>query len=113
LDRQRIRKVIRKFSYLIERNKDLRAFSDYKEGVNEGLELAKDTFEENVEKFTSLGLGEDIGANVQNLQNKYDLLIDSIDIKEKPRYSKDQLDGIREGLERSKKLFEECLVECF
>lgn len=113
MDRQKIRKAIRKFSDLIEGNKDLRAFSDYKEGVNEGLELAKDTFEENVEKFVLLGLEKDVDSKVQTLQNKYDLLMDSVDVKGKPRYSKDQVEGIREGLERSKKLFGECLKECF
>jgi hypothetical protein len=113
LDKQKIKKITRKFNDLIERNKDHRAYSDFKEGVNEGLEVAKDTFEENIMRFTSLESDEERETKAEELQNKFNLLIDSVVVKEKPRYSKDQLDGIHEGLEKSKKLFMECLEECF
>ena len=33
-------------------NKDHQAYSDFKEGVNKGLDIAKYTFEENAEKFS-------------------------------------------------------------
>ncbi|HEY3361913.1 MAG TPA: hypothetical protein VGK06_08870 [Methanosarcina sp.] len=32
-------------------NKDYQAYSDFKEGVNKGLDIAKYTFEENLEKI--------------------------------------------------------------
>ncbi len=34
-----------------ERNKDRQPYSGLKEGINKGLEIAKDAFEENAEKF--------------------------------------------------------------
>ena len=51
MNKQQVKNAVRRFSDLIERNKDLQAYSDFKEGMNEGLEIAKDTFEENAEKF--------------------------------------------------------------
>jgi hypothetical protein len=113
LDQQRIQKTVRKFSDLIERNKDRRAYSDYKEGVNEGLEMAKDTFEENVEKFLSPVPDEDPEAKIRSLQDRFNLIIDTIVVKEKPNYSPDQLEGIFEGFEKSKKLFGECIREYY
>ena len=32
--------LIRKFNVCIERNKDYQAYSDFKEGVNKGLDIA-------------------------------------------------------------------------
>ncbi|AKB77363.1 hypothetical protein MSHOH_0880 [Methanosarcina horonobensis HB-1 = JCM 15518] len=113
MNQQRIKKTVRKFSDLIERNKDRRAYSDYKEGINEGLEMAKDTFEENVEKFLSSVPDEDPVAKVQSLQDRFNLIIDTIVVKEKPNYSPDHLDGIYEGFEKSKKIFGECLREYY
>lgn len=113
MEQQRIKKTVRKFSDLIERNKDTRAYSDYKEGINEGLEMAKDTFEENVEKFLSPSSGEDPQAKIRSLQDRFNLIIDTIVVKEKPNYSPDHLDGIYEGFEKSKKLFGECIQEYY
>lgn len=112
MDQRRIRKTVRKFSDLIEKNKDRRAFSDYKEGINEGLEIAKDTFEENVDKFLSPS-DEEPEARIRSLQDRFNLIIDTIVVKKKPNCSPDRLDGIYEGFEKSKKLFEECIREYF
>jgi hypothetical protein len=113
LDQRKVKKTIRKFSDLIERNKDTRAYSDYKEGINEGLEMAKDTFEENVDKFLSPVSDEDPAVKVRSLQDRFNLIIDSIVVKEKPNYTQDHLDGIYEGFEKSKKLFGECINEYY
>ena len=113
MEQAKIRKTIRKFSDLIERNKDRWAFSDYKEGINEGLEIAKDTFEENVEKFLSPIPEEDPATKVKSLQDRFNLIINTIVVHEKPNYSKDRLDGIYEGFEKSKKLFGECIREYY
>lgn len=111
MTKPKVRKVIRKFSDLIERNKDKQAFSDFKEGVNEGLELAKDTFEENAEKFISNDLDEDRNVKIKSLQDKFNGIIDTIVVKNKPNYSGEHLEGIQTGLERSKELFEKCINE--
>ncbi|TFH05132.1 MAG: hypothetical protein E4H06_01850 [Methanosarcina sp.] len=113
MDQIIITKTVRRFSDLIERNKDSRAYSDFKEGINEGLEIAKDTFEENVGQFISPASEEDPAAKIQRLQERFNLMIDTIVVKEKPNYSQDQLDGIYEGFERSKKLFGECINEYY
>ena len=52
LDKQQIETPVRKFKNFIEMNKDHQAYSDFKEGVNKGLDIAKYTFEENAEKFS-------------------------------------------------------------
>jgi len=109
LDQQKIKKTVRRFSALIERNKDDQAYSDYKEGINEGPEMAKDTFEENAEKFISSSLGEDPIAKIQNLQDRFNLIIDAIAVHKKPHYSQDHLEGIYEGFKKSKELFGECV----
>jgi hypothetical protein len=105
------KKVIRKFSDLIERNKDYQAFSDFKEGVNEGLELAKDTFEENAEKFISVDPDEDRIVKIKSLRDKFNGIIDTIVVKDKPNYTDEHLEGIYTGLEKSKELFEKCINE--
>lgn len=107
----KIKKTVRKFSDLIEKNKDRRAYSDFKEGVNEGLEIAKDTFEENVEQFILSDPGEDRDTKIKDLQDRFNLLIDTIVVRRKPNYSNDQFEGIYEGFEKSKKLFSECINE--
>ncbi len=96
---------------MIERNKDHRAYSDFKEGINEGLEIAKDTFEEHVEKFDLSDLEENKTIKVQNLQDKYNSLIDTLKITKKPNYSEEQLEGIYKGVEKSKVLFGEFIKE--
>jgi hypothetical protein len=105
LDKQQVKNAVREFSDLIERNKDSRAYSDFKEGINEGLELAKDTFDENAEKLISSDSGQDRTTRIKSLQDGFNLLIDSLVIRRKPRYSQDSLDGIHNGLEKSKELF--------
>jgi hypothetical protein len=104
LNKEQVKSAIRIFSDLIERNKDHRAYSDFKEGINEGLEIAKDAFDENAEKFIS-DLDEDRTTRIKNLQDRFDLLIDTLVIRRKPRYSQDSLDGIYNGLEKSKEIF--------
>lgn len=98
--------AVRLFSELIERNKDRQPYSDYKEGVNQGLEIAKDAFEENAEKLIYSNSNEDRDAKIKSLQDRFDLLLDTIVI-EKPRYTRGHLEGIDRGFEKSKKLFEE------
>lgn len=113
MNQQKAKKTVRKFSDLIEKNKDRRAYSDYKEGINEGLEMAKDTFEENVDKFLPHVSNEDPEAKIRSLQDRFNLIIDTIVVKEKPNYSQDHLEGIHEGFEKSKKIFGQCIREYF
>jgi len=44
MDIEKSQEIVRKFNALIERNKDYQAFSDFKEGINRGLEIAKGSF---------------------------------------------------------------------
>lgn len=111
MNKQQVKNAVRRFSDLIERNKDLQAYSDFKEGMNEGLEIAKDTFEENAEKFVLSDLEEDRVTKIKSLQDSFDLLIDRFVIIKKPKYSQDSLDGINKGLERSKELFRDFIEE--
>jgi len=111
LNKQQVKNAVRRFSDLIERNKDLQAYSDFKEGMNEGLEIAKDTFEENAEKFVLSDSEEDRVTKIKSLQDSFDLLIDRLVIIKKPKYSQDSLDGINKGLERSKELFRDFIEE--
>jgi hypothetical protein len=111
LNKQQVKNAVRRFSDLIERNKDLQAYSDFKEGMNEGLEIAKDTFEENAEKFVLSDSEEDRVTMIKSLQDSFDLLIDRLVIIKKPKYSQDSLDGINKGLERSKELFRDFIEE--
>lgn len=112
-DTVRAVRAVRVFSKLIERNKDRQPYSDYKEGINQGLEIAKDAFEENAEKFVYFNLNnskEDRDAKIKSLQDRFDLLLNTI-VVEKPRYTKGHLDGINEGFEKSRKLFAEFVKE--
>lgn len=111
MDQQKTDKTVRKFCDLIEKSKDGQAYSDFKEGINKGLQIAKNTFDENVEKIVSSGSDEIQAAEVQNLQDRFNFIIDAIVIKEKPNYSRDHLEGIYEGFERSKKIFGEFVKE--
>jgi len=113
LTTQKINDIAKKFSRSIEMNRDRQAYSDFKEGINKGLQIAKNTFNENVEKFVSSGYDEDRIAEAQNLQDRFNLIIDSIVVKEKPNYSRDHLEGIYEGFEISKEIFEEFVKEFF
>ncbi len=111
MNKQQVENTIKRFSDLIERNKDHRAYSDFKEGFNEGLEIAKDTFDENAEKFVLSDSDKDRAAKLESLQDMFNLLIDTLVITKKPRYSQDSLDGINTGLQRSKELFRDFTEE--
>lgn len=111
MDKQTVKHVIIKFSHLIERNKEQLAYSDFKEGINKGLDIAKNTFEDHVEKFDISSSKENQTIKIQNLQNEYNLLIDTLKIGKKPNCSTDCLEGIYEGLEKSKALFGEFIEE--
>jgi hypothetical protein len=111
LDMQQVEDAITRFSDLIDRNKDQQAYSDYKEGINEGLEIAKDTFDENAEKFVLSNSDFDRATEIKSLQDRFNLLIDTLNIRKKPKYSQDNLDGIYRGLERSKELFRDFVEE--
>jgi hypothetical protein len=111
LNKQQVEDAVTRFSDLIDRSKDQQAYSDYKEGINEGLELAKDTFDENAEKFISSNLDYDQAREIKGLQDRFNLLIDTLVIRKKPKYSQDNLDGIHRGLERSKELFGDFIEE--
>jgi hypothetical protein len=92
-------------------NRDQQAYSDYKEGVNKGLEIARGTFEENCEAFFLLGLGKDQSIEIEELQNKFNSLIDTIVLTKKPNCSEDRLEGIYGGFEKSKEIFREFIKE--
>jgi hypothetical protein len=111
LNKQQVEEAVTKFSDLIDINKDHQAYSDYKEGINEGLEIAKDTFDENAEKFILSNPDYDRSAEVKSLQDRFNLLIDTLIISKKPRYSQEILDGIYRGLESSKELFRDFIEE--
>ena len=111
MNKQQVEEAVVKFSDLIDRSKDLQAFSDYKEGINEGLEIAKDTFDENAEKFILSNPDYNRAAEIKSLQDRFNLLIDTLIISKKPRSSQESLDGINKGLERSKELFRDFIEE--
>ena len=65
------------------------------------------TLNDNSDKFSLSDLDEDRDAEIKELQDRYNSLIDRIEIKKKPKYSEEELEGIHEGLEESKALFGE------
>ncbi len=111
MDKQQVEDAVTRFSDLIDRSKDQQAYSDFKEGINEGLEIAKDTFDENAEKFVLFNSDYDRATEIKSLQDKFSLIIDTLTIRKKPKYSQDNLDGIYKGLERSKELFRDFIEE--
>jgi hypothetical protein len=111
LDKQQVEDAVTRFSDLIDRSKDQQAYSDFKEGINEGLEIAKDTFDENAGKFVLSNSDYDRATEIKSLQDKFSLIIDTLTIRKKPKYSQDNLDGIYKGLERSKELFRDFIEE--
>jgi hypothetical protein len=111
LDKQTVKYAIRRFSNLIERNKEHRAYSDFKEGINKGLDIAKFTFEDHVEKFDLSSLEDNQTIKIRDLQNEFNSLIDTLDIRKKPNCSEEHLEGIYKGFEKSKLLFEEFIKE--
>lgn len=110
MDTQEIEHAIIKFNNLIDENKEQMAYSDFKEGINKGLDIAKHNFEDHIEKFDLSSSKENQTIKRQNLQNEYNLLIDTLKIG-KPGCSTDCLEGIYEGLEKSKILFGEYIKE--
>lgn len=101
------RSPARKFSEWIEMNKDSQAYSDYKEGINKGLDIVKGTFEENLEKFYLFDCDEYRDVKISNLQNTFNLLIDEITVSKKPNCSDERLEGIYTGFEKSKEIFKD------
>jgi hypothetical protein len=109
---QKIKNLVRKFNSSIEMNRDYQAYSDFKEGVNKGLDIARYTFEENAEKFLPYS-DEDWSVRIGNLQDEFNQLLDGIILPKKPNCSEERLDGVYSGFERSKKIFGELIKESF
>jgi len=109
LSPQKIRNPARKFSEWIEMNKDYQAYSDFKEGINKGLDIAKGTFEENLEKFLLFDSEEYRDVKINNLQSTFNTLIDEINLTKKPNCSNDRFEGIYTGFEKSKQIFRDFL----
>ncbi len=105
--------LIRKFNVCIERNKDHQAYSDFKEGVNKGLDIAKYTFEDNLEKLSPSDLDDDPAEKIRGLENNFNQLLDGITLSKKPNFSEQRLDGVYTGFEKSKKIFREFITESF
>ncbi|WP_269850240.1 hypothetical protein [Methanosarcina horonobensis] len=53
--------------------------------MNKGLDIARYTFEENVEKFSLLGLDEDQAQKVKSLQDNFNRLLDGIILPKKAK----------------------------
>lgn len=111
MDKQKSQEIVRKFDALIERNKDHQAFSDFKEGINRGLEIAKGAFSENAQEFDISYSGEEQHMRIKELQNDFNSLIDDITLSKMPNCSDDRLEGIYTGFEKSKQIFEELVKE--
>lgn len=114
---QKIKNPVKKFSHFIEMNKDSQAYSDFKEGVNKGLDIARYTFEENIEKLSLSDSEEDKDENkpvkTKSLQDSFSKLLDRIILEKKPNCSEERLEGIYTGFERSKKIFGDFIQEAF
>lgn len=108
-----MKNLIRKFNTCIERSKDNQAYSDFKEGVNKGLDIAKYTFEENLEILSLPGSDEDPAEKIRSLENNFNYLLDGIALSKKPNCSEQRLDGVHTGFEKSKKIFKEFITESF
>lgn len=92
-------------------NRDRQAYSDFKEGINKGLDIARYTFEENIDKFSLPGSDEEGVVKAKDLQDDFSHLLDEIVLTKKPNCSEERLDGIHTGFERSKIIFKDCLQE--
>ena len=111
MDKQKSQEIVRKFNALIERNKDPQAFSDFKEGINRGLEIAKGAFNENSQEFDISYSGEEQHMRIKELQNDFNSLIGNITLSKMPNCSDDRLERIYTGFEKSKQIFEEFVRE--
>lgn len=105
--------MVKIFDNFLEMNRDHQAYSDFKEGVNKGLDIARYTFEENAEKFSLPDPDENRTVKVKSLQEDFNQLLDGINLTKKPNRSEERLDGIYSGFERSKKIFGEFIQEAF
>lgn len=94
-------------------NKDYRAYSDFKEGVNKGLDIAKYTFEENLEKLSLSSPDEDQTERIRLLETDFNKFLDGITLSRTPNCSEERLDGVYTGFEKSKKIFKEFVKESF
>lgn len=110
---QKIKDMVKKFNNSIEMNKDHQAYSDFKEGMNKGLDIARYTFEENAEKFSLSDSDEDRDVMAKSLQEGFNQLLDDINFTKSPNRSEERLDGIYSGFERSKTIFGEFVKEVF
>lgn len=113
LDKHKMETSVRKFNKFIEKNKDHQAYSDFKEGVNEGLDIAKYTFEENAERFCLFDAHEDQAVKIKCLHDNYCQIVDRIVVAKKPNWSEDHLNGVFTGFERSKEIFKEFIKKPF
>jgi hypothetical protein len=73
--------------------------------------MAKNAFEDNADHLCLSNFGEDRHIKIEILKNKYNSLIDAVEVIKKPKYSEEHLEGIQEGLEKSKVLFGEFIKE--
>lgn len=110
---QKIKNLVRKFNNSIEMNKEYQAYSDFKEGMNKGMDIARYTFEENAEKFTTPDYDTDLAIKVKRLQEDFNNLLDGIVLPKKPNCSEERLSGIYSGFEKSKKVFGDFMQEAF
>lgn len=113
MDQQKVRNLVRKFTTRIEMNKDNQAYSDFKEGVNKGLDIARYTFEENLENLSLSGSDEDQAERIRGLESDFSRLLDGIALSKKPNCSEERLDGVYTGFEKSKKIFRDFIKESF
>lgn len=114
LDKHKVKTSVKKFNKFIDENKDHQAYSDYKEGVNKGLDMAKYTFEENAEKFCVLDTdGDQSENNVSCLHDNFCQLIDKIVLAKKPNWSEEHFEGLYTGFEKSKEIFKVFIKESF
>jgi hypothetical protein len=113
MDTQKMKTLIRKFNTHIEMNKDYQAYSDFKEGVNKGLDIARYTFEDNLERLSLSVSGDDPAERVIGLESSFNQLLDGIALPKTPNCSQQRLDGVQTGFETSKKIFKEFLNESF
>lgn len=113
MDKHKVETSVRKFNKFIEENKDHQAYSDFKEGINKGLDIAKYTFEENAEKFCLLDTDGNQTVKIGCLHDDFCQLIDGIVMAKKPNWSEDHFEGLYTGFERSKEIFREFIKEAF
>lgn len=123
LNKHKVETSVKKFNKFVEQNKDQQAYSDYKEGVNKGLDIAKYTFEENAEKFCIfeenaekfciLERDGDQAVKINCLHDNFCQLIDRIVMAKKPNWSEDHFEGLCTGFEKSKEIFRKFITESF